>query len=572
MRNLLLLLFSVFACQAIMSQKRVVDYPYYEERNSYARYDDVSKLVLDEKETLLVLHKLPFGNFLLIDKGTALVGNATGKRYKLLYADGVVPGDTLFLQKDLYKSITLHFEPLDVADTSFDLQEGESVISGISTLAYDVAELRAWGKNALSPFKSDYVCGNIYIKGKAEGYTLRGVKGKFYSRLSYPAITGIQEEINLKGEFFHTIPVYNTTMLDLYSKKHYLIIAEPGDTVEINFDGNDCEIISNKKYETLCKEISDYYNKSYGLHDVHNLMVESVRMQGMYNCMQGMLCRRLLSLQKYMEKNSSLSPEAVYLLRSGIKSEVLTPLTRYVSYVAFEKERSLSPEYLEFINELLAASTVPATMNISPSYTPVRAMLSYERSHYRFYQYRKDGFSSGVWTSDIPVILLEKQRKGDIAMSDEEVEVVKKYNLSYTLKRAKKTAEDSIRYSREIAECDAVIEAYKSIVAKYPFVTPTEKNVAEARENLMSDCHKKVISRLPLPAEEVKYIRTVLLCSRLNGMAGASIRSGEAHKRGDDAWSPAVLKLAMEGLENFPLAPIIVEYNERLRRPGSTEE
>lgn len=555
-----------------MSQKRVVDYPYYEERNSYARYDDVSKLVLDEKETLLVLHKLPFGNFLLIDKGTALVGNATGKRYKLLSADGVVPGDTLFLQKDLYKSITLHFEPLDVADTSFDLQEGESVISGISTLAYDVAELRAWGKDALSPFKSDYACGNIYIKGKAEGYTYKGVKGKFYSRLSYPAITGIQEEISLKGEFFHTIPAYNTTMLDLYSKKHYFIIAEPGDTVEINFDGNNCEIISNKKYETLCKEISDYYNKSYGLHDVHNLMVKSVRMQGMYDCMQGMLCRRLLSLQKYMEKNPSLSPEAVYLLRSGIKSEVLALLSGYVSYVAFEKDRSLSPEYMEFINELLAASTVPATMNISPSYAPVRALLSYEESYYRFYQYRNDGFSSGAWVSDILVMLLEKQRKGDITMSEEEVEIVKKYPLCYTLKRARKTAEDSIRYACEIAECDAVIEAYKSIVAKYPFVTPTEKDVAEARENLMSDRYRKVISRLPLPAEEVKYIRTVLLCRRLDGMAGASIRSGEAHKRGEDALSPAVLKLAMDGLENFPLAPVIVEYNEKLRRPGSTED
>lgn len=169
-------------------------------------------------------------------------------------------------------------------------------------------------------------------------------------------------------------------------------------------------------------------------------------------------------------------------------------------------------------------------------------------------------------------MLLEKQRKGDITMSEEEVEIVKKYPLCYTLKRARKTAEDSIRYACEIAECDAVIGAYKGVVAKYPFVTPTEKDVAEARENLMSDCHKKVISRLPLPAEEVKYIRTVLLCSRLNGMAGTSIRYGEAHKRGDDAWSPAVLKLAMEGLEDFPLAPIIVEYNERLRRPGSTEE
>jgi hypothetical protein len=572
MRNLLLLLFSVFACQAIISQKRVVDYPYYEERNSYTMYDDVSKLVLDEKETLLVLHKFSSGNSLLIDKGTALVGNTTGKRYKLLSADGVVPGDTLLLEKDLYKSITLHFEPLDATDTSFDLVEGKSVINGISTLAYDVAELRAWGKDALSPFKSAYVCGNIYIKGKAEGYTYKGVKSKFYSRLAYPAITGIQEEISLKGEFFHTIPVYNTTMLDLYSKKHYLIIAEPGDTVEINFDGNDCEIISNKKYETLCKEISDYYNKSYGVHDVHNLMVESVRMQGMYDCMQGMLCRRLLSLQKYMEKNSSLSPEAVYLLRSGIKSEVLTPLTRYVSYVAFEKDRSLSPEYMEFINELLAASTVPATMNISPSYAPVRALLSYEESYYRFYQYRNDGFSSGAWVSDIPVMLLEKQRKGDITMSEEEVEIVKKYPLCYTLKRARKTAEDSIRYACEIAECDAVIEAYKGVVAKYPFVTPTEKDVAEARENLMSDRCRKVISRLPLPVEEIKYIRTVLLCRRLDGMAGASIRSGEAHKRGEDALSPAVLKLAMDGLENFPLAPVIVEYNERLRRPGSTEE
>ena len=390
--------------------------------------------------------------------------------------------------------------------------------------------------------------------------------------MAYPAITGIQEEISLKGEFFHTIPAYNTTMLDLYSRKHCLIIAEPGDTVEINFDGNDCEIISNKKYDALCKEISDYYNKSYGLHDVHSLMVKNVRMQGMYDCMQGMLCRRLLSLQKYMEKNPSLSPEAVYLLRSGIKSEVLALLSGYVSYVAFEKDRSLSPEYMEFINELLAASTVPATMNISPSYAPVRALLSYEESYYRFYQYRNDGFSSGAWVSDIPVMLFEKQRKGDITMSEEEVEIVKKYPLCYTLKRARKTAEDSIRYACEIAECDAVIEAYKGVVAKYPFVTPTEKDVAEARENLMSDRCRKVISRLPLPAEEIKYIRTVLLCRRLDGMAGASIRSGEAHKRGEDALSPAVLKLAMDGLENFPLAPVIVEYNERLRRPGSTEE
>ncbi len=578
MKKLFFLLLSVLVFNATMAQKKVVDYPYYEENSLDAKYCDISRLVLDGSETVLWLDVLASarGHY-VINKDVSLVGNNTHKRYKLLSVDNAQPGDTVHLndeERDCYQKITMHFEPLDVADLSFDYVENDTArnsrrIEGISTQAYDAEALRAWGKDAVSAFENRYTRGCIYVKGEACGFSLPG-NHIFYPRLTYSHITGEEEEVRLNGEFFYTIPVYNTTTMRLFARDYHFIIAEPGDTVEINFDGKECRIVSNPKYAALQEEVSRYYNKNWDIYEKHRLMLRSVNVQGMYDCMQGMLCRRLLKLQKYIEKTPSLSPEAVYLLRSGIKSDVLEFLTSYTGYAVYNGEESIPAEYVSFIDELIAASTVPYTMNISPSYSSFRKYKQYTAN--KFYRYRKSERGGGGYVPRNCIMLLEKQRTGDITMSPEEVETVLKYPLSYTLRVTKKSAEDSVRYAKEIAECVAVADAYKRICEKYSIATPTDKEFEEAREKLSLARSRELLSSLPLPAEEVKFLSTVVLCRVLYGKAGTSIRYGEVHKKGEDAWSPSVLKVAMDGLEDFPLAPVIVEYNEKLRRPGSTEE
>lgn len=583
MRKSLFLLLAFFVTQTTMSQRAVVDYPYYKEKNSY---DDISKLVVDEKETVLQFTLLASsgnistGKYLFIDKNAALIGNVTGRKYKLLSIDDMTPGDTLFFSAekgdiDYIPNVTMHFEPLASADTSFDYVENKgSSIMGISTNSYDVAQLRAWGKDTDTPFNNDYIRGYVYIKGKAAEYSIMNGKYNFSASLSYPDITGKTEEKRLKDEFFFTIPVFNTTMLKFSALKHHFIIVEPGDTVEIDFDGKNCDISSgNAKYELLQKEVSDFYNRMWNNHRIHITIVNSMNMQQLYACLQGQLCRRLLSLQKYMEQNPTFSQDAAYLLRTAMKNEVLPLLMKYAKYAPLEENRSLSPQYLDFANELFAASTIPFTMSIAPSLAPIRSLVSYYDGRYRFYRYKDRGnFTAETVRSTMGTMLLEKHRKGEIAMSDDEVEIIKRYPLCYVINRSSKTVDDSIRYAQEIADYKVVCDAFKRICAKYPMVTPTEKEVEEAALNLKIHRYNKIISALPLPEREIKFLRTAFICHHLNQDADATIWSDDIRYVGADAWSRSVLLTAMDGLEEFPLAPIIVEYNEKNRRPGSTEE
>ncbi len=65
----------------------------------------------------------PAGNVLRLHPACYLLGQATGKKYRLLRAEGIVPGEKKAVPDEGVLPFTLYFDPLDAADDCFDFVE-----------------------------------------------------------------------------------------------------------------------------------------------------------------------------------------------------------------------------------------------------------------------------------------------------------------------------------------------------------------------------------------------------------------------------------------------------------------
>ena len=88
MKKLFLTLIVAFATAFGFAQENItVEYPYYETINT--RIFDISKVIADKEATVLEVYFYAVDN-ITVDANTVLVGNTTGKCYKLLRSEGPI--------------------------------------------------------------------------------------------------------------------------------------------------------------------------------------------------------------------------------------------------------------------------------------------------------------------------------------------------------------------------------------------------------------------------------------------------------------------------------------------------
>ena len=129
MKKLILTLIVAFATVCGFAQESIsVEYPYYETINT--RIFDISKVVADKEATVLEVYFYAVEN-ITFDANTMLVGDTTGKHYKLLRSKGVEIGHVTNLPECGFMKGVLIFEPLEKEDRSFDFDGGKSGIDFI---------------------------------------------------------------------------------------------------------------------------------------------------------------------------------------------------------------------------------------------------------------------------------------------------------------------------------------------------------------------------------------------------------------------------------------------------------
>ncbi|MBR5860266.1 MAG: hypothetical protein IKY71_02855, partial [Bacteroidaceae bacterium] len=166
-KTLLTLLFAFATVCGFAQESITVEYPYYETINT--RIFDISKVIADKEATVLEVYFYAVEN-ITVDADAVLVGNTTGKRYKLLRSEGVEIGQATNLPESGFMKGVLHFEPLDKEDLSFDFDGGKSGwnLKGVSLKEYSLKEVigkdKKWGKVTQSPFIGNYVHDSIRVE------------------------------------------------------------------------------------------------------------------------------------------------------------------------------------------------------------------------------------------------------------------------------------------------------------------------------------------------------------------------------------------------------------------------
>ena len=321
MKKLFLTLVVAFATVCGFAQESIsVEYPYYETINT--RVFDISKVVANKEATVLEVYFYAVDN-ITVDADAVLVGNTAGKRYKLLRSEGVEIGQATNLPESGFMKGVLHFEPLDKEDLSFDFDGGKSGwnLKGVSLKEYSLKEVigkdKKWGKMTQSPFIGNYVHDSIRveceIKNSNEPVVLFNTYG-FEDR-----------DCEFTDDFTYTFPVFNATCFYLkVGRKAYPVLAWPGDTVKVIYDGNNSVPEIMVSDTVLQKSIMEYYSydRSNGIYDSpvsYNLSPLSL----FYKYTEGTLKRHLIRLQKYIEEHPGFDERAAYFYRTNIKAEQL---------------------------------------------------------------------------------------------------------------------------------------------------------------------------------------------------------------------------------------------------------
>jgi len=123
----LLLLISI----SLSGQDKIIEKPQTESTNTKHLF--INKLEIKDSETILYCDAYHLPNYWVkIESATHLKGKS-GKIYKLVRSEGFELDKEVYMPESGTMPFTLHFEPLDKTDNSFDLIEGDSHIKGIKT-------------------------------------------------------------------------------------------------------------------------------------------------------------------------------------------------------------------------------------------------------------------------------------------------------------------------------------------------------------------------------------------------------------------------------------------------------
>ncbi|WP_051697914.1 TlpA disulfide reductase family protein [Prevotella sp. 10(H)] len=131
----LLIVFFTLVPLTIQSQSKVIERPDVENTNT--EFVFINKLELNNNETVLHCdaYNTP-GYWVMVPSGSYLKGKS-GKKYKLLRSNGFELDKKVHMPESGTMAFTMHFEPLDSDDDTFDFIQGDdkdpSNISGVKT-------------------------------------------------------------------------------------------------------------------------------------------------------------------------------------------------------------------------------------------------------------------------------------------------------------------------------------------------------------------------------------------------------------------------------------------------------
>jgi thiol-disulfide isomerase/thioredoxin len=320
------------------------------------------------------------------------------------------------------------------------------------------------------------------------------------------------------------------------------VFACPGDTVKVTYDGNKHVPEIMVSDTVLQKSIMEYYSydRSNGIYDSpvsYNLSPLSL----FYKYTEGTLKRHLIRLQKYIEEHPGFDERAAYFYRTNIKAEQLDAMWSMLR--RHKKEEEAPHDMLMLVKELSTDIPNPLTLGRYTTYM-LKSYVSY---------CDENGLGVRINWPD-KAALLEQDRLGVINLSKKEKRTLDEYEYLTSLKLAlaMNKVGDTISAKKRVERLESVDKRYTQICEKYKVDTLPLWNKQNCM--LIGDIMKtrRAVEDLHLPAEDCKYAISLLTYNQL----------ASEEKSVNDT----IISAAMEGLEDFAPAQVIVEQNNYLRR------
>lgn len=541
------LLYCITFC-ATAQKNEIVEYPFYQTKNT--RVFDITKVTTSKDYTALEVYFYA-AEWIKVNGTSTLIGNNSGKRYKLLRSEGVDVDKETTLPECGYMKATLYFEPLDAADRSFNFSEGENVpngweITNISLTPYSLKKVlekdKKWGKKSVSPFAREYRSDSIRIeldiKNSNENIEMYYLHGLSFAEREFS-----------NGKYSYSVPVFNTIAINTYlpNRDYRRIIASPGDTIRLSYDGTSrqAKVITADNEMQRC---IDEYNRHVRASGIYNSPVDYALspQQLFYDHVAGALKRNIMRLQNFIADNPGFDEKAAYFLRTDIKAEALHSLLQYRFSLRKQQQKSFSKETMALIDELFTDIVSPFTMSIYSD----RIMIDYAGY--------KDDISRKVLSISINKnssgALQTLNSIGEIKLSKKEIETIEKerYLLSLPLAMALNMVEDTIKAAEELKDTTTINKRYNALLKKYAIDKLTDKeieNYATAYNYLKV---KDGIKNLPISDDDKKFAVVFLNYKELSD--------------NNKSLNDTVLKIVMRGLEDFAPAHHIIEQNDYMRK------
>lgn len=538
----------------ITAQKiRTVEFPFYQTTNT--RVFDITKVTTDKNHTALEVYFYA-AKYIKLNSTSILIGNNSGKKYKLLRSEGVHLDQQTNLPQCGYMKATLYFEPLDEADNTFDFSEGENVSNGwniknISLTPYNLKEVlskdKKWGQKTTSPFTREYSQDSIKIELDIKNAD-KNIKLYYLHSLSFT-----QKEFS-NGKNSYSIPAFNTICIGTFfpNNDYKVLIASPGDTITISYDGTEkqAKVITANTEMQRC--IDDYYrySKESGIYD-SPIGYALTPQQTFYKYITGTLKRKIIRLQNFIADHPGFNEKAAYFLRTNIKTGTLHEALQYRFNLSKQQPCFYSEETMELINELFTDITSPLTMSTDF----YRIMIDYAG-------YKEDLSLHGLKISvnrHTSEALRTLNSIGKIELSKKEIKTIEKerYLLSLPLAIGCNMVEDTIKALLELKDTTKINKRYNALLKKHSINKLAENeilNYANAYNYLKV---RDGIKLLPITEEDRKFAITFINYKELS----------DENKSLNDT----ILKIAMSGLENFIPAQHFVEQNNYMRKLEAQE-
>lgn len=554
MKNLFLtLILALVTLCSFAQKKQTVEFPFYQTKNT--RVFDITKVTTDKNYTALEVYFYA-AEWIKVKSTSILTGNNSGKRYKMLRSEGVNVDKETTLPQCGYMKATLYFEPLDATDQSFDFSEGENVANGwkitnISLTPYSLKEVmkkdKKWGKKSVSLFAREYCNDSIRIELDIKDSD-KNIELYYLNGLSF-----VEREFS-NGKYSYSVPVFNTIAITTYlpNRDYRRIIASPGDTIRILYDGitKQAKVITADNEMQRCIDEYDRHNMSSGFYASPVDYALSPQ-QLFYDHIAGGLKRNMLRLQNFIARHPGFDEKAAYFLRTDIKIEALHTLLQYRFSLRKQQQKSFSKETMALIDELFTDIVNPFTM----SFYSDRIMIDYAG-------YKNDISRKGLSISvnkNSSGALQTLNSIGEIKLSKKEIETIEKerYLLSLHLAMALNNVKDTARAAKELKDTTKINKRYNALLKKYAIdkLTDSEiKNYATAYDYLKV---KDGIKNLPISEEDKRFAVTFINYKEISD--------------GNKSLNDTVLKIVMRGLEDFAPAQHLIEQNNYMRKLEAEE-